>query len=72
MARRLHMKFSTQACQHPWFYVYALVDPPDRTTFYVGEARVTNRSFSHLWASPGESEKQRHVDVNGYVGPLQQ
>lgn len=37
-------------------YVYALLDPRDRTIFYVGKGRG-DRVYSHVWAAMGEASR---------------
>ena len=56
------MKFSLNTIQHLGHYVYALVDPRNRSIFYVGKASANNRAFSHLKSNKDETAKQRRIN----------
>ncbi|HSH30739.1 MAG TPA: GIY-YIG nuclease family protein [Thiohalobacter sp.] len=55
------MKFSKTTKERLQFYVYGLVDPRDRTIFYVGKASANDRAFNHLKATASESEKSKRI-----------
>ncbi len=56
------MEFSTLTKERLGHYVYALVDPRDRSIFYVGKASSNNRAFDHLKVSKSESKKQNMIE----------
>jgi len=55
------MKFSTLTKEHLGHYVYALVDPRDRSIFYVGKASANSRAFNHMKVSKIETEKHARI-----------
>ncbi len=55
------MKFSSTTTKHLGHYVYALVDPRDKTIFYIGKASANNRAFNHLRIHEGEERKHRRI-----------
>lgn len=55
------MKFSTSTTKQLEHYVYALVDPRDKSIFYVGKASSNNRAFDHLNIGNGEQEKHNRI-----------
>ena len=63
------MKFSSTTTKHLGHYVYGLVDPRDKTIFYVGKASANNRAFNHLRIHEGEERKHqriREIHAAGY------
>ena len=55
------MEFSKSTKEHLEHYVYALVDPRDKTIFYVGKASANNRAFNHLQSKRTETQKQKKI-----------
>ncbi|MBV6394503.1 MAG: hypothetical protein HFACDABA_00068 [Anaerolineales bacterium] len=55
------MEFSKSTKEHLGYYVYALVDPRDKTIFYVGKASANNRAFNHLQSNRIETKKQKEI-----------
>lgn len=56
-----NMEFSKSTKEHLGYYVYALVDPKDKTIFYVGKASANNRAFNHLQSNRNETQKQKKI-----------
>jgi hypothetical protein len=54
------MKFSTSTTKHLGHYVYALIDPRDKSIFYVGKASSNNRAFDHFRV---KGEEQKHSRI---------
>ncbi|MDP2604753.1 MAG: hypothetical protein Q8S00_19525 [Deltaproteobacteria bacterium] len=55
------MKFSLTTTKRLGHYVYALVDPRDKTIFYIGKASANNRAFNHLRIHEGEERKHQRI-----------
>jgi hypothetical protein len=55
------MEFSKLTKEHLGHYIYALVDPRDKTIFYVGKASANNRAFNHLQSKKTETKKQKKI-----------
>ena len=55
------MKFSSTTTKHLGHYVYTLVDPRDKTIFYIGKASANNRAFNHLRIHEGEERKHQRI-----------
>lgn len=55
------MKFSKSTASALGYYVYALIDPRDRTIFYVGMANGNNRAYSHLKEQRTEPAKNKRI-----------
>jgi uncharacterized protein len=53
--------FSKSTKEHLGHYVYALVDPRDKTIFYIGQASGNNRAFNHLQSKKTETQKQKKI-----------
>lgn len=54
------MQFSANTTKYLGHYVYALVDPRDKSIFYVGKASSNNRAFDHLRIK-GEDQKHSRI-----------
>jgi len=55
------MEFSKSTKEHLGFYVYSLIDPRDKSIFYVGKASSNNRAFNHLQSKKSETNKQKRI-----------
>lgn len=49
------MLWSWGGCELECCYVYALIDPRDRSVFYVGKG-VGGRVYGHVWSAMGAAE----------------
>ncbi len=54
-------RFSKRTQEALGHYVYALLDPFDRSIFYVGKAKSNNRAFDHLRSLPKETAKSQLI-----------
>lgn len=55
-------RFSKQVQAALGHYVYALLDPFDRSIFYVGKANSNSRAFDHLKSQPKETAKSERIE----------
>lgn len=55
------MKFSKSTTSQLKFYVYGLIDPRDKSIFYIGKGGSNNRAFSHLLEERKEPAKNKRI-----------